>query len=227
MHIIKNVKRKELKLFLLFFALILFFSSFFVFFPISWQSIANALSGNYSKNIGDSLGVSDWNNLDNDFVVKSGDTMQGPLDMGNRQITNLATPVNSGDAVNKSTLDTAIDGVVSGSIGIKDASGDLKVFCGRTPPGATNWIQDATWYVDVDISAANFTEGTHPYIFTSLGGYNRQWQSRGGSSIFAQNPVTIDNLDDAFRIYITDDSGANFATFLLKGWFINWCAFGI
>lgn len=213
-------KKLKYSLFFFVFLMLIFFASLFF-----WHT-AGALTGNYNKNTGESLNSSDWNNLDNDFVAKSGDTMQGALNMGNQQITNLASPVNDGDAVNKSTLNSAIAELISENTVIQDYSGSLKVYCGRTQPGATNWIEGSVWYVDVDISAANFTEGTHPYIFSSLGGFDKQWHSRGATSIFAENPVTLNNLDDKFRIYISDDSGANFANFLLKGWFINWCAFG-
>ncbi|MEA1963442.1 MAG: hypothetical protein U9M94_04385 [Patescibacteria group bacterium] len=228
MNLFKNIKTKQLKLsLLLIFVFVSFVSSFFVFFPFSWQQIANALTGNYSKIDGDSLGVADWNKLDDDFVAKSGDTMQGNLDMGSNNITNLANPDNDGDAVNKSALDSAIADIILGSVVINDSSGALKVFCGRTEPGITNWIEGLTWYVDIDISAANFTEGSMPYVFTSLGGLGQQWSSNGFNAISSTNPATLNNLDDVIRVYIHDYNGLSFNDFLLLDWYVNWCAFGM
>ena len=43
-----------------------------------------------------------------DYVAKSGDTMSGTLDMGENSITNVAEPVNDGDASNKKYVDDAI-----------------------------------------------------------------------------------------------------------------------
>ncbi|HBI97094.1 MAG: hypothetical protein US83_C0009G0007 [Candidatus Falkowbacteria bacterium GW2011_GWC2_38_22] len=227
MHINKNIIHKELKISLLFFIIIIFFSFLITLFPVSLSQIANALTGNYSKNAGDTLGINDWNNLDNDFLAKSGDTMQGDLSMGNRKISDLANPTNNGDAVNKGTLDTAIAGVVSNSLGIRDGVGDLKVFCGRTLPGATNWIQGAQGkYVDIDISAGDFAEGSMPYVFTTIGGLGMQWVSRGATSISATNSATLNNLDDIFRVYILDDNGVDWGTFISRGWYVNWCTFG-
>ncbi|MDD5071115.1 MAG: hypothetical protein PHQ42_00005, partial [Patescibacteria group bacterium] len=47
---------------------------------------ALAITGNYNKNDTDnnSLNFNDWNNLPNDFVAKSGDTMVGNLILNNR-----------------------------------------------------------------------------------------------------------------------------------------------
>ncbi|MCK5319880.1 hypothetical protein KAJ61_00640 [Candidatus Parcubacteria bacterium] len=228
MSLFKNIKIKQLKLSLLLISVfVLFISSIFIFFPFSWQQIALALTGNYNKNLGDSLDATDWNNLDDDFVAKSGDTMQGILNMGGKNITNLADPVNNGDAVNKDTLDSAITSIILDSADIKDLNGSLKVFCGRTAPGATNWINNVSWYVDIDISAANFTEGSMPYIFTSLGGLDKHWFSGGVGNISSVNTGTLNNLDDVFRVHVFDFNGISFATMLTLNWYINWCALGI
>ena len=206
--------------------LLLVFS--FVFLPFSWRQMANALT-NYSKSSGDSLDATDWNNLDNDFLATDGsNTMNSGANIvlsGGGNIKGLPdVPANNNDAASKAYVDS----IVGGSANITNTSGEnLKMVCGRTDPGATNWIEGSpSWYVDVDISGANFTEGSMPYIFTSLGGYGNEWISRGATSISATNPSTLDNLDDMFRIYIIVDDGSDFSTFKANGWYINWCAIG-
>lgn len=42
---------------------------------------------------------------DNTYVAKTGDSMTGALSMGNNKITDVASPVNDGDAVNKGYVD--------------------------------------------------------------------------------------------------------------------------
>jgi hypothetical protein len=44
-----------------------------------YEQLALALSSSYSKTSGDMLTAQEWNNLTNDFVAKSGDTMSGDL----------------------------------------------------------------------------------------------------------------------------------------------------
>jgi hypothetical protein len=59
-------------------------------------------------------------------VSKTGDTMSGALNMGSQLITNLATPVSTTDAANKTYVDTAISGLNSFSDALfrVTASGD-------------------------------------------------------------------------------------------------------
>lgn len=42
---------------------------------------------------------------DNTYVAKTGDSMTGALSMGNNKITDVMSPVNDGDAVNKGYVD--------------------------------------------------------------------------------------------------------------------------
>lgn len=224
----KENNLSELKLsLLLFFGFISVLIIVFLLLPFSWKNAAFALTDplRYQKGDGDNLTSDDWNNLPNDFLDKDGDTMSGDLNMGTNRIMNLADPVEDGDAVNLSTLNAATG--AGGAANISDGTNNLFVYCGRTLPGATNWIQGVLGkYVDIDISAANFTEGSMPYIFTSIGGLGQEWISRGATSISATNPASLNNMDDIFRIYILDDSGVPWDTFIARGWYINWCAYG-
>ena len=45
---------------------------------------------------------------DNLRVLKAGDTMSGTLNMSKSQITNLANPINGGDASNNSFVDSKL-----------------------------------------------------------------------------------------------------------------------
>lgn len=47
---------------------------------------------------------------DNTYVAKTGDSMSGALSMGNNKITDVANPVNDGDAVNKGYVDNPLAG---------------------------------------------------------------------------------------------------------------------
>ncbi len=98
-------------------------SGVFIFTPISWQQVAQALSGNYSKSSGEQLNNIDWNNLLVDFLSKDGGSqvdrgdgtmidnfMHGDLDMGSHHITNLADPNNDNDAATKGYVDASITG---------------------------------------------------------------------------------------------------------------------
>lgn len=225
MKLLKNKKQLNLSL-LLVFIFVLFVSSFFVFLPFSWKQIANALTGDYNKDSGDSLGRTDWNNLDDDFVDKSGDTMGGELNMGGNRISGLANPDSDDDAISRGALNSTLATFTLASAEIQDKDGELRIFCGRTDPGATAWVEGARWYVDVDISEANFTEGSMPYIFTSLGGLEKNEFTIGVGNILSSTAGTLDNLDDMFRVYIVDYNGLSYSTMLTYGWYVNWCAVG-
>ncbi len=223
------MKKNSNKNNLLILSLIVFFSfslSILIFSPVSFVNIAKALNpSDYNKSSGQTLGVIDWNRLDSDFFAKSGDTMTGPINMANNQITNIPdVPVSPTDAVNKNFVLSQLAAANS----ISDTSGnDLKVLCGRTVKGATSWVPFLGGaYVDIDISMAGFTSGSKPYIFTSLGGIGYHWLTRGVSSIYSQVSAT-DDIDSDFRIYVMNDTSMTFSnSYINYQWYVNWCAFG-
>lgn len=98
-------------------------SGVFFFWP-QINGIAQALTGTYNKITGDQLTIADWNNLDNDFVAKSGDTMGGDLNMGGHTVTNLPNPVNNTDATSKNYVDSAIDSSGGGDTFVNWGRGD-------------------------------------------------------------------------------------------------------
>jgi hypothetical protein len=64
----QKIRNLELKLHALVFLLIVaIIGSAFVFLP-NLKNVAQALTGNYNKATGESLNISDWNNLDDDFL---------------------------------------------------------------------------------------------------------------------------------------------------------------
>lgn len=207
------------------FLLVMFVSLFFLFSGINIKNTVLALTGNYNKNIGDTLGVSDWNNLDNDFVDKGGDVMQGELNMNGMSITNLANPVNSGDAINKSALDAAIASVSGGgSANITDSSGNnLKMVCGQTTYGDTPWQNSiGSITLVVDTSSANFSNDNVTY-FVSLYGDSAMYKAVGYTGIYFPTA-------SSFRVYVAhNDVNSSFNPTTAKDsykWYIKWCGVG-
>lgn len=210
-------------------AVILFVISIglFVFSPSSFLNIARALSGDYTKTDGaganPSLTHTDWNNLPNEFLDKSGDTMSGDLNMSNNAITNLANPVSDDQAVSRGAMNTAIASFVAAAPipTLVDTSGAaLKVVCGRSTPA--DWVTygttNETVYVDVDMSAAAFA--TNPNIVTSIYGVQQHWKTYGATSIYDLTPTS-------FRVYVFSlGLPVNAATAQSWGWGINWCGYG-
>ena len=91
--------KKNFKLAVIFLATIFIICLSVIFSPVSLEKIAYAVSPNYSKTNGQQLTIADWNNLDDDFVAKSGDTMAGPLTLP------AGDPVNPLEAANKQYVD--------------------------------------------------------------------------------------------------------------------------
>lgn len=111
-------KIKSLKLKLSASLLFLFcFIVFSVFFSGGFSNFAQALTGNYSKTLPATLDLSEWNNLDDDFVAKSGDTMTGILDMGGNRITNLGAPLVDTDAASRAYVNAQIAAIAGSGAG--------------------------------------------------------------------------------------------------------------
>ena len=78
-----------------------------------------ALSMNYNKFDNNSLLITDWNNLPNDFLAKSGGTngvMSGSLDMNLNRISNLGSATNGTDAISKNYIDGIVASASGGSV---------------------------------------------------------------------------------------------------------------
>lgn len=110
----EQAKTKKLKarltaaVFLLF---IIIICGLFILSGFSINQLVLAITGNYSKGLTDELTADDWNNLDDDFIDASGDTMSGDLNMNSNKITNIPdTPVSAQDAVNQNYVDNAVAG---------------------------------------------------------------------------------------------------------------------
>ena len=179
-------------------SLIIFFSfsvSILIFSPVSFVNIAKALNpSDYNKLTGASLGVADWNRLDADFVIKSGDTMQGAIDMANNQITNIPAPTTNDQAVNKGYVDAEIVNQVS-SVVTNTAGASIKMICGRTSPA--DWATHDNLMTDVTVPilfpAGSFS--TVPEVMSSIYGDQQHWKTYGANSIY-------DLTATGFRIYI-------------------------
>ena len=93
------------------------------------------------------------------YVPTSGGTFTGNLDLGGNKVINIGNPVNAGDAVNKTTLDSSIDTAIDNDIlaGIdisKTASGG-QVTINHDVAGANTTINNSNGNViqDITISA--------------------------------------------------------------------------
>lgn len=111
-----RIKKLKFKLFTLL-GLLFFLIVFNMLFSGGFSNFAQALSPNYSKTLPATLDLSEWNNLDDDFVAKSGDTMTGILDMGGNRITNLSNPTLDTDAANKAYVDSQIIAIAGSGAG--------------------------------------------------------------------------------------------------------------
>jgi len=98
-----------------------------------------------------------------------------------------------------------------------------KIASGSTTPGATNWeaYGESALYVDVDTSAAGFTQT--PVYVTSIGGDGKHWDIVGASSLYKATAT-------GFRVYIRRDVTSEPAQALTpqfansNKWHINWIA---
>ena len=90
---------------------------------------------------------------------------------------------------------------------------------GQTAPGTTNWkaYTSNSIYVDVDTSAAGFTET--PLYFTSLGGKSNQFDAQGASAIYYPTAK-------GFRIYLKSPTGVVLTPTYANSreWYVQWLA---
>lgn len=190
---------------------VLLISGFFIFGP-SLEQVARAVTGNYSKTTGDSLDITDWNNLDNDFVDKNGDTMTGPL-------TLPADPTLDMQAATKQYVDNNVGGGVVVS-DIKNTLGtELRMVCGETTPADWTLYDIDVLRVDINTSAAGFT--ATPSYFVSIYGTAGHWRTMGINSLYFSSPT-------GFTIFVFDLNSADItpAQALTWGWYIKWCGVG-
>lgn len=105
------IKKNTLYFSLFFIGIGIFFCSFLFF-----GDRVLALSANYDKKDNDSLSISDWNELANDFLAKSGGIngeMSGVLNVSSRVLSGVGNSSDPGDVVSKGV----IDGIVAASSG--------------------------------------------------------------------------------------------------------------
>jgi hypothetical protein len=111
--------------------------------------------------------------------------------------------------------------VVGDLLGAAKGSGGeaLRIAVGQTPVGATNWVQEGTdgIYVDIDTSTAGFS--SVPLYFTSIGGSGHHWQAQGATSIYNQTARS-------FRVYVFQPGIIAAKAAKERYWHINWIAIG-
>lgn len=115
MYSLKNKKNYQRYIFLSFFILLGVFATIFL---IKGEG-ALALSANYSKGNNDTLRISDWNELANDFLAKSGGAngiMSGILNLSSNRIIEVDNPSEGTDAANKSYVNNSLSSLGGGSV---------------------------------------------------------------------------------------------------------------
>ena len=164
------------------------------------------------------------------YVPTTGGTFTGNLDLGNNKVTNLGNPVNGGDAVNKTTLDSSIDtaiesDILAGTDLSKTASGG-QVTINHNVAGANttinnsngNVIQDITISAQGHVTAAGSTDldGRY-YTETELDAgqldnrYFTETELSGGqldSRYYTETELDAGQLDNRYYTETELDAGA-------------------
>ncbi len=164
------------------------------------------------------------------YVPTTGGTFTGNLDLGNNKVTNLGNPVNGGDAVNKTTLDSSIDtaiesDILAGTDLSKTASGG-QVTIDHNVAGANttinnsngNVIQDITISAQGHVTAAGSTDldGRY-YTETELDAgqldnrYFTETELSGGqldSRYYTETELDAGQLDNRYYTETELDAGA-------------------
>jgi hypothetical protein len=91
----------------------------------------------------------------------------------------------------------------------------LALCSGQTPVDATAWQVDREGVVHVDIDTSHCNLSGNPLYFTSLGGKEGHWVSRGATSIYNASR-------NGFRVVVLHRDADNIAR--EQGWHINWMA---
>lgn len=73
-----------------------------------FENIAKANLADYNKVNGDDLTRDNWNALDEDFVMKEGDTLNGNLNMDGHRVTNVVGPSNNSDIANVNFVNSSL-----------------------------------------------------------------------------------------------------------------------
>ena len=147
--------------------------------------------------------------------------MAGPL-------TLPGNPTQPLQAVTKQYIDSAIDSAVS----IEDTAGNpLRMVCGNTAPGATNWLLYPpdlhSLALTVDTSAAGFTATPQYYAYLRGG---MSYVTTGTSQIY--NPAQNSFVLHVVYLGIQNDYITPYGNFIQPThannwqWTIYWCAVG-
>jgi hypothetical protein len=107
--------------------------------------------------LGNLPGLSEVSNL---FVLKSGDTLSGALDMGGNRITNLAAPLTDSEAATKAYVDIEVGTVQSTAVTSVTATGPLASSGGTTPTiSLSGQVPDTNITDDLTITSSGSVDG--------------------------------------------------------------------
>jgi hypothetical protein len=139
--------------------------------------------------------------LDDNYVEVGGDTMSGPLAMGNNKVTGLATPTVATDAATMGYVDGEITGLGLGTMATQNA-GTVSI-TGGSVSGITDLaIADGGTGASTATGAINAllpSQGTHNGKFLTTDGTNTSWADSGGDPSYGSggsspnDAVFVDN----------------------------------
>lgn len=139
--------------------------------------------------------------LDDNYVEVGGDTMSGPLAMGNNKVTGLATPTVATDAATMGYVDGEITGLSLGTMATQNA-GTVSI-SGGSISGITDLaIADGGTGASTATGAINAllpSQGTHNGKFLTTDGTNTSWADSGGDPSYGSggsspnDAVFVDN----------------------------------
>ena len=156
--------------------------------------------------------IDDLTEMQDDYVLKSGDTMTGDLNMGTHKVTGLATPTGNTDAANKEYVDNAVSGDYLPTTG-GTMSGDIDMN-GNTIHNVKDPVnaQDAANKEYVDAIGEGVDKNFLPTAGGTMSGgidMSNNTISRLGGLIFGDNGYQLRVINEKFTFWTGGNTDAD------------------
>lgn len=156
--------------------------------------------------------IDDLTEMQDDYVLKSGDTMTGDLNMGTHKVTGLATPTGNTDAANKEYVDNAVSGDYLPTTG-GTMSGDIDMN-GNTIHNVKDPVnaQDAANKEYVDAIGEGVGKNFLPTAGGTMSGgidMSNNTISRLGGLIFGDNGYQLRVINEKFTFWTGGNTDAD------------------